>query len=1279
MVVTSTEELVDLLQKSELLEGKQLEQARAAVQSEDEPVDAAKRWVDAGFISEWQGAQLVAGRSSFYLGKYRLIRLLGRGGMGGVFLAEHTTMNRRVALKTISREFGNTPGALEQFLLEARTIAALDHPNICQAYSFDQESGRFFLVMEFIEGKDLKEVVEEQGPLESSLAADYARQAAEGLQHGHDRKIVHCDIKPSNLLLNEKGVIKIVDMGMSRLQDPGKAEKDSSEQQLLGSVDYLAPEQAMGAKDFDHRADIYSLGCTLYFLLTGRPPFPEGMLHEKLMKHQAMTPESITKFRSDVPEKLLAICEKMMAKKPDERYQAAEEVGKLLAEFPPPKMRRKARPAAPLKRAEPLPEQAGGAAVPANQTGAQTIAGRQSGARKAGLLKKTQGKIIAAVVAVGLLVLLAILIPRLLTSLDSKEHESTDDDWLTMNNQAPPKSSSSRTPVLESGDTSRDMETVKGPELSSGQQPVALDQGKATIAEESDEKERIAQSAGTGAGTVLLDDHFDNGDLATGGPDDTNAGFKLVANSVGGGGAVTESGSGATVKTTGGNNNAGIVSIHTFDPTSDPATGLTVTWTVARTDPPEANGLNFTVQANGGFFNRGGGQPNVLMKFLGGSFRLVAHKGSGAAALANDRVTMSEVLDGFTLTATFNAAGWSYSAKGLDSLADKSGNWTDTHNYNTLFDGTTHVGGFIQQGKSPRTLVINRITVTSGKGGAGPPELPVAEDGALVSSADDASAALEEAKSDSRVNSSTSDPRVIPVTADAHGTQGLDGLLNDPFAYDMNNPTDPRPNQSWKGGSTCYHHKNQTDAVLAFTFDGSYDNLFLDIYGRDSCVDRDNGLTIEFYDGSWDVADLTETISGFSVTDSTPWHSRATAKPSTQADRILITGPHTNLTLFELRAGGIPAATAFLKLSETGNLGPLQTGVELPDHQTIGELTLTPEQTVDLKLIGGRQAIPSPRTFEMHHDDAKGYWVIYLRDENSTDSAKQAAVAAIDVRDQKILFRWAQGAPSKAGYLLNCGLEITVDGRSRFLPLGRVEQVQPVVIYPASGTGKIVLPKDRLPKSDSLRLQIVRLDGFPKDQQYSAPSEVAKPRRAAHKLSQTPPSEPQPGFEVAEEMANPPAAALDEGKTLKPGQLTGITFPKENFPAFGLRVVFLPQNTIEVTSMIVYPPNTTPVLLRPNKAGQYLLGLTARETQLSRKLPKKGGREPILAELKPIRDLKTKFENLGTLYKKLTDEPPKLHFHLYMVADDGHRVLLMRSYPTEETETAEVDSSGEEP
>ncbi|MFH1266279.1 MAG: serine/threonine-protein kinase, partial [Planctomycetota bacterium] len=216
MAVTSAKEFLDLLEKSRLLGAEKLQEARAAAQEADNAVALARRLVEAGLLTDWQGAQLVAGRSSFLLGKYRLIRLLGRGGMGGVFLAEHTMMNRRVALKTISRDFGSTPGSLEQFLLEARTIAALDHPNIVQAYSFDQEGGRFFLVMEYIGGQDLEQIVEAQGPLEGSVAADYIRQAAEGLQHGHERKIIHCDIKPSNLLLNEQGVVKIVDMGMSR-------------------------------------------------------------------------------------------------------------------------------------------------------------------------------------------------------------------------------------------------------------------------------------------------------------------------------------------------------------------------------------------------------------------------------------------------------------------------------------------------------------------------------------------------------------------------------------------------------------------------------------------------------------------------------------------------------------------------------------------------------------------------------------------------------------------------------------------------------------------------------------------------------------------------------------------------------------------------------------------------------------------------------------------------------------------------------------------------------
>ncbi len=448
MAVTSAKEFLDLLEKSGLLDHGRLAQARSDVREGENATTLAKRLVETGLLTDWQGAQLVAGRSSFTLGKYKLIRLLGRGGMGGVFLAEHMTMHRRVALKTISRDFGSTPGSLEQFLLEARTIATLDHPNIVQAYNFDQEGGRFFLVMEYIDGQDLEQIVEEQGPLEGNVAADYIRQAADGLQHGHERKIIHCDIKPSNLLLNDKGVVKIVDMGMSRLQDPDKAGEGTGGDQILGSVDYLAPEQALESKDFDHRADIYSLGCTLYFLLTGRPPFPEGSLHEKLMKHQTVEPAPVTESRSDLSEKLVEVCEKMMAKEPAGRYQSAAEVGKALAKLPPPK--RRAKPAAPLKTAPSEPEREhaplidvgdSDTSVMARLTPRAGAAARKEKSRKGsgkgvaaaapGFLATPQQKIIAGSAAgAALLLLLAILMPFLLSS-----GAKPPDDWLEPDGQ----------------------------------------------------------------------------------------------------------------------------------------------------------------------------------------------------------------------------------------------------------------------------------------------------------------------------------------------------------------------------------------------------------------------------------------------------------------------------------------------------------------------------------------------------------------------------------------------------------------------------------------------------------------------------------------------------------------------------------------------------------------------------------------------------------------------------------------------------------------------------
>ncbi|NQT13632.1 MAG: serine/threonine protein kinase [Planctomycetes bacterium] len=332
MAITTPESLLALVEKSGLLDAEQLARAAEAAGEADDARSLAKLLARQGLLTLWQAGQLLAGRSAFLLGKYKLIDLLGSGGMGRVFLAEHTTMSRPVALKIISKRLGRDPASLKQFLTEARAIAALDHPNIVHAYNVDNEGDRYYIVMEFVEGKDLQRMVEAKGPLDCERAAGYVRQAAEGLAHAHRRNMIHCDVKPANLLVSEQDVVKILDMGMARLIGRGADSGSEKDDRLLGTVDYLAPEQAMESPDLDHRVDVYSLGCTFYFLLTGRPPFPEGTLHERILKHQTQEPKKIAELRADAPEDVVEVCEKMMAKDPGDRFQSAEEVGQALAE-----------------------------------------------------------------------------------------------------------------------------------------------------------------------------------------------------------------------------------------------------------------------------------------------------------------------------------------------------------------------------------------------------------------------------------------------------------------------------------------------------------------------------------------------------------------------------------------------------------------------------------------------------------------------------------------------------------------------------------------------------------------------------------------------------------------------------------------------------------------------------------------------------------------------------------------------------------------------------------
>jgi serine/threonine protein kinase len=267
--------------------------------------------------------------------RYRIVAALGTGGMGTVYQAEHRLMDRPVALKVIRGELLSNPALVERFRGEVKSAARLgSHPNIVAAYDAEQSGETHMLVMEFIEGTDLGRLVERHGPLPVSEACEYVRQAALGLQHAFEDGMVHRDIKPQNLMRTARGQVKILDFGLARFaSEVGSHAGVTAEGMLLGSADYIAPEQIDDPHAADIRADIYSLGCTLYFLLAGRTPFPDGSVIQKLMAHREKTARPLSDFRADVPADLAKIVERMMAKDPAQRFSTPDEVARLLVPF----------------------------------------------------------------------------------------------------------------------------------------------------------------------------------------------------------------------------------------------------------------------------------------------------------------------------------------------------------------------------------------------------------------------------------------------------------------------------------------------------------------------------------------------------------------------------------------------------------------------------------------------------------------------------------------------------------------------------------------------------------------------------------------------------------------------------------------------------------------------------------------------------------------------------------------------------------------------------------
>ncbi len=286
-----------------------------------------------GKLTKFQAQSLCQGKADgLVLGNYVVLDRLGKGGMGEVFKARHARMDRVVALKVLPSAATKSAEAIKRFRREAKTVAKLSHPNIVTAYDADEANGMHFLVMEYVNGSDLASVVKKHGVLAVSAAVDYLLQAARGLEYAHRQGIIHRDIKPSNLILDAQGNVKILDMGLARIEetmgafDPTAEEGLTQTGQVLGTLDYMPPEQAVDTKLADARADIYSLGCTLYHLLNGRPPYGGDTVAKKILAHRDAPIPWLRQSRPDVSGPLNAIFQTMVAKKVEDRQQSMGEV-----------------------------------------------------------------------------------------------------------------------------------------------------------------------------------------------------------------------------------------------------------------------------------------------------------------------------------------------------------------------------------------------------------------------------------------------------------------------------------------------------------------------------------------------------------------------------------------------------------------------------------------------------------------------------------------------------------------------------------------------------------------------------------------------------------------------------------------------------------------------------------------------------------------------------------------------------------------------------------------
>ena len=345
MVIDSVDTLLSVFRRVRLLGPEQVEEiARELAPHYADPFDLSDYLIEIEWLTAHQRRLLFEGRwNELAVGPYQILDRLGEGGVSEVFKAWDTVRGRDVALKVLHQHLAGRPDAVLQLRREREAVVRLVHPNIIKTYDADQVDGLHYFAMECVEGMDLHQYVQRYGPLPVEQACDYVRQTAQGLQHAHQSGLVHRDVKPANLfLLNPplpdgegkprlrptEPVVKILDWGLARLKPAAGEEAnavphdlDAEKGLLIGTADYIAPEQAHDPTLVDIRADIYSLGCVFYYLLTGAPPFAGPSLMQKLLQHQEEPPPSVQGPRPDVPDELNTVLKRMMAKQPDQRYQ----------------------------------------------------------------------------------------------------------------------------------------------------------------------------------------------------------------------------------------------------------------------------------------------------------------------------------------------------------------------------------------------------------------------------------------------------------------------------------------------------------------------------------------------------------------------------------------------------------------------------------------------------------------------------------------------------------------------------------------------------------------------------------------------------------------------------------------------------------------------------------------------------------------------------------------------------------------------------------------------